>query len=319
MLRTRKCAVSMMACAIAAGLSLSSTVWADALAQLQYPVALGTSGANQVNIAPTYASNGSVTTGAAIDFALNGAGTTFGGLVVTQSNFNFLAPNGGTGAIENGGIPVSQGGTNPNAVGFQAFNDAVGYGGQSGASFASGPNSIYPTSPTNIGFVSSYATTESSGLTVVATLDNTTNQPGQGSQFYTQWRGINLSNLGDVALISPTWLGDADLNGVVDNNDLSNWAYGNSIPPNQYASTLGANLWFYGDFDNNGVIDNNDLSDWAYANSVTYNLNFLSGGFGGPGVVSPSAVPEPATLWLAACGGLCLLGMRLRRRVCGVL
>ena len=181
MLRTRHRAVLMMVCAIAAVGSLSSTAWADALAQLQYPMALGTTGTNAVAIAPTYASstlpNGEAVLGAAVDFGSNAGGSTyggFGGLVVTQSNFYFLSPvNGGTGTVESG---------------LSAVQDAINQGGQSGNAFSAN-TTPYPSTQTNVGFISSYAANEQTGQTVIYAYDNTVGNPNSGVVNYSSWAG----------------------------------------------------------------------------------------------------------------------------------
>jgi hypothetical protein len=120
-----------------------------------------------------------------------------------------------------------------------------------------------------------------------------------------------MTNMGDVALISPTWVGDANMDGTVDTNDAALWAYG-STPGS------GVSGWFYGDWNNDGTIDANDIALWAYTSTpgVVYPLPFNPNAPGGMGPSSNAvAVPEPATIWLAGTGALCLLGLRLRRKV----
>ncbi len=68
-------------------------------------------------------------------------------------------------------------------------------------------------------------------------------------------------------IISYTWWGDADLDGILDNNDYVVWAYGSS-------SGGGVSGWFVGDFNYDGSIDNNDLGIWAYVDCYAYDLGY---------------------------------------------
>lgn len=120
-------------------------------------------------------------------------------------------------------------------------------------------------------------------------------------------------------LVKYTLLGDADLDGDTDLNDLGLWSSG-------YTGDLGVTtspttFWTNGDFDYDGDTDLNDLGLW----SSTYTGDF-NGGPGSLVVNAPNAtpeavailnsmgftvVPEPSTYVFAGCG---LVGLSLLRK-----
>jgi hypothetical protein len=108
---------------------------------------------------------------------------------------------------------------------------------------------------------------------------------------------VDLSTI----LVEYTYLGDVNLDGCVDDNDITfiNLFYDGGVASNHY--------WNEGDiFGYDGRIDDNDMTIL----NLTYGAGWL---WGEPlGVGDPlGTVPEPATLALAALGGL---GILLRRK-----
>ena len=141
-----------------------------------------------------------------------------------------------------------------------------------------------------------------------------------GAQF--PWKGGvtlagNPANGGapTAILVLPTILGDTNLNGVVDLNDL-----GNAI--GYFPMDSGA-TWENGDTDNNGTVDINDLGNViGYYPSDMVSLGFWPADAFDASVGSLSSVgggttvvPEPTTLVLLALGGLAgVVGGSIRRR-----
>jgi len=108
-------------------------------------------------------------------------------------------------------------------------------------------------------------------------------------------------------LIKYTYVGDLNLDGIVDDNDL-----GTLLGPYDSTQAVPGNGYASGDLNFDGVIDDNDLgallglynSDGWPANG----LQTLSAHFGQFG-----AVPEPASLGLVGLGALALLTRKRRR------
>jgi hypothetical protein len=94
-----------------------------------------------------------------------------------------------------------------------------------------------------------------------------------------------------TVLMSVTWLGDTDLNGVVDVNDLDSLA----------KHWLSSGNWTDGDFNYDGVVDATDLGLLALNWQANGNFAQMLASLGLPAVT----VPEPATL-LAPIGFLML-------------
>jgi hypothetical protein len=85
-------------------------------------------------------------------------------------------------------------------------------------------------------------------------------------------------------LVKYTYYGDADLNGVVNEQDLDRFSTGYSDQRSATPKSLVG--WAWGDFNNDGTIDERDLDLF----STAYSLH------GAP--LSPTSIPEPATLVL---------------------
>jgi autotransporter-associated beta strand protein len=117
-------------------------------------------------------------------------------------------------------------------------------------------------------------------------------------------------------LVSPALLGDANLDGIVNFNDMiavtSNW---NTHGLSNGISTIDM---AHGDLNSDGIVNFNDMivvtSNWNHS-SATFNLTALmegenEGGFG----LSPASVPEPASIAVLAAGTTALLCGRRRRQ-----
>jgi hypothetical protein len=118
---------------------------------------------------------------------------------------------------------------------------------------------------------------------------------------YTNFRGQPVDN--SSILMRFTRTGDANLDGVVNNDDVTivgaNFAPGASKP-----------RWDLGDFDYNGFVDNDDVTLLG----VYYNPSAPP--IPAPGGGGVAAVPEPSTWLMLTIGGLGagLAGWRRRRK-----
>ena len=123
---------------------------------------------------------------------------------------------------------------------------------------------------------------------------------------------------GNDIIIKYTWVGDANVDGLVDNDDFGQFLFGFNQPNPQ--------IWINGDFDYNGLVDNDDFG-WFLTGLNAFNANGntqLSESFkaelasfaseqGIPLVLDPQAVPEPTTLGVIGLVGAGALARRRRR------
>ena len=101
-------------------------------------------------------------------------------------------------------------------------------------------------------------------------------------------------------LLTPALPGDANLDGMVDINDLT-------IVLSHYGQT--GQAWANGNFTCDGTVNINDLTIVL----AHYGDTVASSAAG-----NPSAAPEPAGVVLLLCGGLAALAAALRRRKNGL-
>lgn len=135
-----------------------------------------------------------------------------------------------------------------------------------------------------------------SGADGLATLAVVLNDKG-GSPWVSEMGGVSLATT-DV-VVKYTYLGDTDLNGRVDSEDLQNLVRG---------LRGGLTGWVNGDNNYDNVVDGNDLANLLLAMRLG---TFSFGNEGGAPSVG-GAVPEP-TVAVAAIAGIFGLGLRKRR------
>jgi fibronectin-binding autotransporter adhesin len=160
------------------------------------------------------------------------------------------------------------------------------------------------------GVNSSSAATEPQGRTALGYVDNA--ELGAGT--FSGVTGLT----GTEILVKYTYYGDADISGVVDLDDFSQFLDGY-----QHQGTVTA-TWLHGDFDYSGLVDLDDFSQFLFGyQNQGAPLAALSEAVADASGVSSSdrafmqaaisAVPEPASLGVIGLAGLALLGRRRRR------
>lgn len=153
------------------------------------------------------------------------------------------------------------------------------------------------------GIVSSAAAADSTHLSALGVIQNSTNGSPTGPALYTSFDSAAVSDT-DV-LVKFTYYGDTNLDGAVSASDYSRI-------DNGYLT--GATGWFNGDFNYDGVINGSDytLIDNAFnmqGAALTGQIASLTAQIAG----SASVVPEPAAHWVVAIAAAGFLG-RPRRQ-----
>ena len=129
-------------------------------------------------------------------------------------------------------------------------------------------------------------------LLAVGVLDNS-------FQNLSTFAGHTLSVTFDELLAKYTYYGDANLSGMVDDDDQGNLDFGRGF---------GVGEWYAGDFNYDGVVNDDDQANLDYGR-----------GFQGPPLVSQGggagfgAVPEPSVVGLIAAGIIGLMNRRSKR------
>jgi len=214
---------------------------------------------------------------------------TNGAMIVTTSAFAFIPNGNGSGSLfggEKGTIGVIETGDN-------AIHDAIEEGWKGGAGVWSGSNGI---------------TSSILATSTTANLDIAWADAAYNSNLVTHgFRGVPVNS--SQSVITFDWVGDADLNGLVNFQDYSLWLNGKG---GHYANSVNAQ-WADGDFDYNGLVNFQDYSLWLNGKGVGTAAPWPSNGPIVPAEFTSvsyaasniSPVPEPASLALVlAAAGL---------------
>jgi autotransporter-associated beta strand protein len=190
--------------------------------------------------------------------------------------------------------------------------NALDITGESLASVSSQVKTAYANGTwTGPGITSSAAAADSSHLTAVGVILNTTDGV---TPLYGSGNTLGLFDGANPAatdvLVKFTYYGDTDLSGVVDGSDYSRVDATylaenlvNGSPTNPISG------WFNGDFNYDGVVDGSDYT--LMDNAFNSQGASLAASVASPTAqVGGSAVPEPATLGVLAIGAMGLLGRR---------
>jgi autotransporter-associated beta strand protein len=158
------------------------------------------------------------------------------------------------------------------------------------------------------GIISSSAASNSTHLTAIGVILDSSNGLASGTALYTSFDNQAVSNT-DV-LAKYTYYGDTDLNGKVDGTDYSRIDAAYLADQSSPGSTTG---WFNGDFNYDGVINGSDYT--LIDNAFNTQGALLAAEVAAPTaeIAGSAAVPEPTTLSLLGISAAGLLGRRRRR------
>jgi autotransporter-associated beta strand protein len=164
-----------------------------------------------------------------------------------------------------------------------------------------GPNAYWD----GPGINSSAAANDPNGATAVGFLDNSawgyTNATGKD---FTYDAG-NLDGTSADILVKYSYYGDANLDGIVNGDDLGQFLFGKANPAQA--------TWLNGDFNNDGAVNGDDLGLFL-SGKAAYGTNgpLLAGGGGNGG--GAAAVPEPGSVALLVAGAGAALGQMARNK-----
>ena len=187
-------------------------------------------------------------------------------------------------------------------------NDLIARNGNFAAAYSSIQSGYNSGNWNGSGIASVSAAADSSHVTALGVIQNTTNGAPGGSTLYTTFDNVPTTSA-DV-LVKFTYYGDTNLSGSVDGSDYSRIDNG---------ALMGLTGWFNGDFNYDGVINGSDYT--LIDNSFNTQGASLAASVAGP-TAEPtaqigsgtSAVPEPTALGLFGVGVGSLLSRRRRRR-----
>ena len=155
------------------------------------------------------------------------------------------------------------------------------------------------------GILSSAAAADTTHLTALGVIQNSTNGSPTGTALYTSFDGQPV--LDSDVLVKFTYYGDTNLDGKVDGSDYSR------IDNGYLTHTTG---WYNGDFNYDGVVNGSDytLIDNAFNSQGTQLTSQIADPTASitAQLAGTSTVPEPATLGMISLAALSFLGRRRR-------